>query len=169
VEQYDFDNLGELMGHLQNKYQFEEMTVVGGVLVEEFGNIEFLVVDRAFHTMYVDLNLEQQDADFQQHQKGTDNYDHLDEEHQRYATMDWDSGSMHVHHGSDNEDHDEFGEDLYSNDPADNYMGTNVESGSAPSNDNGQGHTNGHSNDTKNGDNGIDLDMLLAMQMQFGD
>lgn len=46
--QHNFQNFADLENHLKEKYQFGELTVVDGVLIEEFGNIEYLVVDEPF-------------------------------------------------------------------------------------------------------------------------
>lgn len=48
-EQYNFTTLEQLKYHLRDKYQFEELTIVDGVLIEEYGNIEALVIDKKFN------------------------------------------------------------------------------------------------------------------------
>ncbi len=142
VEQYNFDNLGDLMGHLQNKYQFEEMTIVGGVVIEEYGNIEFLVVDKPFETLFIDMN-----------KQGDNEVPHSDQNG-------WENDSMYVHQGDQTDDF--FGEDLYSNDAADDYDPTAFVFDE-------QIVVDGQEKEQKEEDNDIDLDMLLAMQLQFGD
>lgn len=46
--QYNFDNFNNLREFLNNNYQFEKLTVVEQVLIEEFSNIEFLIIDSPF-------------------------------------------------------------------------------------------------------------------------
>ncbi len=53
-EQYNFNSQDDLKKHLREKYQFEELTVVDGVLIEEFGNIESLMMDKQFHIKGID-------------------------------------------------------------------------------------------------------------------
>lgn len=46
--QYDFSSLEELKNHLNEKYQFDKLTIVDGVLIEEFSNIEFIIINQPF-------------------------------------------------------------------------------------------------------------------------
>jgi uncharacterized protein YkuJ len=46
--QYDFDTLDALTEHLSNVYQFNQLTVVDGVLIEEYSNIEYLILNKQF-------------------------------------------------------------------------------------------------------------------------
>jgi hypothetical protein len=54
TEQYNFNSLEELQVHLNVKYQFNNLTVVDGVLIPEFSNIEFLVVNKSFDIVELD-------------------------------------------------------------------------------------------------------------------
>lgn len=47
-EQYDFDNFDDMVKHLNTDYRFEESTIVDGVPIPEFDNIEFLVINKPF-------------------------------------------------------------------------------------------------------------------------
>jgi len=55
--QYQFDNIEALKARLNMTYQFDQLTVVDGVLIEEFANIEFLVVDQPFEIIELDPDL----------------------------------------------------------------------------------------------------------------
>lgn len=55
--QYNFENFDDLELHLASKYQFNELTVVDGVLIEEFGNIEYLCVNKPFQLLEIDPEL----------------------------------------------------------------------------------------------------------------
>lgn len=55
--QKTFHAFDELRGFLDKTYQFEQMTVVDGVLIAEFSNIEYLVIDESFTIKNVDPEL----------------------------------------------------------------------------------------------------------------
>jgi hypothetical protein len=55
--QHTFNNFDTLRNFLNNTYQFEQITCVDGVLLPEFSNIEFLVIDAPFEIINVDPNL----------------------------------------------------------------------------------------------------------------
>ena len=55
--QRDFDSFDTLKTYLDNTYQFEQDTIVGGVPIPEFGNIEYLVIDVPFNLDTIDTNL----------------------------------------------------------------------------------------------------------------
>lgn len=62
VKQPNFETVDSLKAYLNKTYQFDQMTVVDGVLIEEFGNIEYLVVDHQFDTVNVDSDLHYDDG-----------------------------------------------------------------------------------------------------------
>lgn len=47
--QYNFDNFDNLRKFLDDIYQFEKLTIIDGVTIEEYSNIEFLVIDSKFN------------------------------------------------------------------------------------------------------------------------
>lgn len=55
--QYNFKTFDELRLWLNKTYQFEQMTIVDGVMIPEFGNIEYLVIDEPFELVNVDPDL----------------------------------------------------------------------------------------------------------------
>jgi len=55
--QYDYDNFDALMVHLNEIYQFNEMTIAGGMLIFEFSNIEFVIFDKPFNITLFDQKL----------------------------------------------------------------------------------------------------------------
>lgn len=55
--QRDFDNLEAVQKYLDNTYQFEQMTIVDGVQIPEFSNIEFITIDTPFELTVIDPNL----------------------------------------------------------------------------------------------------------------
>ena len=55
--QRDFNNFESLRVFLNNTYQFEQQTIVGGLRIPEFENIEFLTIDIPFELINVDFNL----------------------------------------------------------------------------------------------------------------
>lgn len=57
TDQYDFDSFDALSVHLSEKYQFNNLTIVDGVLIEEYGNIEYLLVDKPFNVILLDETL----------------------------------------------------------------------------------------------------------------
>ncbi len=57
TEQYNFDTFDALKVHLSTKYQFNELTVVDGFLIEEYANIEYLVIDKPFPIIILDISL----------------------------------------------------------------------------------------------------------------
>lgn len=61
-EQYDFTSREDIIIHLNKTYQFNELTVVDGVLIEEYGNIEFLVIDTPFQLIGVDNDMYNNDG-----------------------------------------------------------------------------------------------------------
>lgn len=56
-EQTGSMNFDELRKYLDKTYQFEQMTVVDGVMIPEYSNIEFLVIDHGFELINIDPNL----------------------------------------------------------------------------------------------------------------
>jgi len=57
TDQYDFDSFDALSVHLSEKYQFNNLTIVDGVLIEEYGNIEYLLIDKPFNIILLDETL----------------------------------------------------------------------------------------------------------------
>ena len=58
--QYDYYTLEDLTNHLNNIYQFNKLTVVGGLLIEEYANIEFVIITKQFDiTMHETVSLEE--------------------------------------------------------------------------------------------------------------
>jgi len=55
--QRNFNSFDDLKTFLDNTYQFEQETIVGGVLIPEFGNIEYLVIDTPFSLDALDTEL----------------------------------------------------------------------------------------------------------------
>jgi len=55
--QYNFKTFEELRAWLNKTYQFEQMTIVDGVMIPEFGNIEYLVIEEPFELNNVDPDL----------------------------------------------------------------------------------------------------------------
>jgi hypothetical protein len=55
--QHNFNNFNQLRNFLNNTYQFEQMTVAGGLAIPEFSNIEFLVIDAPFALVNIDADL----------------------------------------------------------------------------------------------------------------
>lgn len=56
-QQYNFNIIQDLLNHLNQKYSFNELTVVDGVLIEEFANIEYLILDNPFNMITIDPSL----------------------------------------------------------------------------------------------------------------
>ena len=57
TEQFNFDSFDALSVHLSEKYQFNNLTIVDGVLIEEYGNIEFILIDKPFQILILDQTL----------------------------------------------------------------------------------------------------------------
>ena len=55
--QRTFNNFESVRAFLDKTYQFEQMTIVDGVLIAEFSNIEFLVIENPFELKVVDPDL----------------------------------------------------------------------------------------------------------------
>jgi hypothetical protein len=55
--QRNFDNLHDLQMYLDKTYQFEQMTVVDGVAIPEFSNIEFITIENPFELIVIDPDL----------------------------------------------------------------------------------------------------------------
>ena len=55
--QRNFDNLHDLQVYLDKTYQFEQMTVVDGVPIPEFSNIEFITIENPFELIVIDPDL----------------------------------------------------------------------------------------------------------------
>ncbi|QKF94245.1 hypothetical protein QKU48_gp0787 [Fadolivirus algeromassiliense] len=55
--QRNFSNFESLRNFLNNTYQFEQPTIVGGVRIPEFENVEFLTIDVPFELINVDTGL----------------------------------------------------------------------------------------------------------------
>jgi hypothetical protein len=55
--QRNFDDFNKLRVFLDEIYQFEQMTIVDGVLIAEFSNIEFLVIEEPFIIKNIDPEL----------------------------------------------------------------------------------------------------------------
>lgn len=55
--QRNFDNFDNLRNFLNKTYQFEQITCVDGVLLPEFSNIEYLVIDTPFDLINIDIDL----------------------------------------------------------------------------------------------------------------
>ena len=55
--QRTFNDFNELRLFLDQTYQFEQMTMPGGVLIPEFSNIEFLVIEEPFAIKNIDPEL----------------------------------------------------------------------------------------------------------------
>jgi hypothetical protein len=55
--QKTFNDFNDLRKFLDQTYQFEQMTVVDGVIIEEFSNIEFIVINSPFMIKNIDPDL----------------------------------------------------------------------------------------------------------------
>jgi hypothetical protein len=55
--QYNFDSFDALQVCLSERYQFNQLTIVDGVLIEEYGNIEYLLIDKQFPIIILDTSL----------------------------------------------------------------------------------------------------------------
>jgi hypothetical protein len=55
--QMNFNNFEDLRNFLNKTYQFEQITCVDGVLLPEFSNIEYLVIDTPFELINIDTDL----------------------------------------------------------------------------------------------------------------
>lgn len=55
-EQYNFKSFEELRKHLDKTYQFEQMTMAGGVMIPEFSNIEYMVIDEPFQLTNIETD-----------------------------------------------------------------------------------------------------------------
>lgn len=55
--QRNFSTFEELRIFLNNVYQFEQQTIVGGVRIAEFENVEFLTIDLPFELVNIDTGL----------------------------------------------------------------------------------------------------------------
>lgn len=51
-EQYDFQNYEALVGHLNQTYRLSVQTIVDGVAIPEFDNIEFIIIDEPFCALF---------------------------------------------------------------------------------------------------------------------
>jgi hypothetical protein len=58
--QLTFSSFDGLKSHLDTTYQFEQQTIVGGVRIPEFENMEFLMIDLQFDLIGIDNSLEVQ-------------------------------------------------------------------------------------------------------------
>ena len=67
--QRNFTNFFDLQTFLNNTYQFEQMTIVDGVPIPEFSNIEYIVIDQPFELGAVDLSLYDETVDIDQSYK----------------------------------------------------------------------------------------------------
>jgi hypothetical protein len=55
--QHNFTDFEQLKVFLNNTYQFEQLTIVGGLAIPEFSNIEFIVIDTPFSIVNIDADL----------------------------------------------------------------------------------------------------------------
>lgn len=55
--QYNFPSIDALRAHLNNTYRMEQDTIVGGVPIPEYNNVEFLVIDKPFSIVNIDAEL----------------------------------------------------------------------------------------------------------------
>lgn len=55
--QRNFDNFTDLQTFLNNTYQFEQMTIVDGVHIPEYSNIEFMTIEQPFELVVIDPDL----------------------------------------------------------------------------------------------------------------
>ncbi len=55
--QMNFHDFESLRIFLNNTYQFEQQTIVGGIRIPEFENMEFLTIDYQFELLNIDCNL----------------------------------------------------------------------------------------------------------------
>jgi len=55
--QRDFTNFESLRVYLNDTYQFEQETIVGGIRIPEFENMEFLPIDIPFELINIDIDL----------------------------------------------------------------------------------------------------------------
>ena len=55
--QRDFTNFNDLQMFLNNTYQFEQMTIVDGVQIPEYGNIEYITIEQPFELVVIDPDL----------------------------------------------------------------------------------------------------------------
>ena len=61
-EQNNFENFQDLKLFMDKSYQFEQLTIVDGILIEEFSNIELLVIDKNFQVVSIDPTLYDESA-----------------------------------------------------------------------------------------------------------
>jgi hypothetical protein len=70
TDQWNFNSYEDMLSHLNKTYQFDQMTIAGGVLIPEFSNIEFLTVDIPFELTEIDPHLyDDEDQDPQAEQQ----------------------------------------------------------------------------------------------------
>jgi hypothetical protein len=55
--QHNFNNFEDMRKFLDNTYQFEQNTIVGGVRIPEFENIEFITIENPFEVINIDTEL----------------------------------------------------------------------------------------------------------------
>jgi len=67
--QRNFNTFESLKTFLNNTYQFEQETIVGGVLIPEFANIEYIVIDTPFNLDALDTDLVDDTIEMEQHYK----------------------------------------------------------------------------------------------------
>lgn len=62
MDQYDFNNKEEIIGHLIKTYQFDSKIVIDGFGIDQFSNIEFIIIDTPFD-IYLPIIIESTKAD----------------------------------------------------------------------------------------------------------
>jgi hypothetical protein len=79
TDQWNFNSYEDMLSHLNKTYQFDQMTIAGGVLIPEFSNIEFLTVDIPFELTEIDPHLyDDEDQDPQAEQQAEQQVQHND-------------------------------------------------------------------------------------------
>lgn len=151
-EQWDFDNFDALQIHLNEKYQFQQLTIVDGVLIDEFANIEYLVINKPYTVTYLDPNLNENSDNI-------NTVETLDEiecneiqieidaedipEYQEYVASISKNNSRNKHHTYD--DISQNIRDALNSDDTDNLDSSDYTT------------------------NSVDMDAMLAAQLQYGD
>jgi len=142
TDQYDYTNFEQLTNHLSSKYQFEELTVVDGVLIEEFGNIEYLIVTKPFQIIMLDSKLHDTNEDDQDQE--------LDQELKTTDTNDNDHFYIELNDVSTDEDVKKLMETI----------GDDLDDGTPLISD--------EANEQNDSNEINDMDEMLALQLQFG-
>ena len=86
--QMNFNSFENLRIFLNNVYQFEQNTIVGGIRIHEFENIEFLTIDNLFELVDIDCDL--LDDVYETNKLNDYNNIHKDAENNNYKQIGYD-------------------------------------------------------------------------------